>query len=241
MKEKNLMKKILLLIDLQNGFNISHHIKSLINFIDWDDYDYCIATKFINDENTLIFKHGYTEMCHTPDIDFISELDNKAVDAVIVKSTYGLNTEKFKDTIGYLEADKTHDARYETCPNDYQIDIIGVDTDACVLATMFNLFDAGFEINLISAETPNPEIDKAAKRIMNRNFFMSISEGYPKKLSRKDNKAKINIPQRLNDLFEKRHKNIPKKGYIFSKEEIAKTTNEERFDILYNMIHEEEK
>ena len=235
------MKKILLLIDLQNGFNISNRIKSLINLIDWGDYDYHIATKFINDENTLIFKHGYTEMCHAPDIDFVSELDDKAIDAVIVKSTYGLNTEKFKDTIGYLEADQTHDARYETCPKDYQVDIIGVDTDACVLATMFNLFDAGFEINLISAETPNPEIDKAAKIIMNRNFFMNIPESYPKKLSRKDNKNKVTLSRRLSDLFDKRHKNIPKKGYIFSKEEIAKTTNEERFDILYDMIHEKKK
>ena len=70
---------------------------------------------------------------------------------------------------------------------------------------------------------------------------MNIPESYPKKLSRKDNKNKVTLSRRLSDLFDKRHKNIPKKGYIFSKEEIAKTTNEERFDILYDMIHEKKK
>lgn len=50
--------------------------------------------------------------------------------------------------------------------------VMGFDTDACVLATCFNLFEAGinFQVDTRGCASADPDLHDAAVSIMQRNF-----------------------------------------------------------------------
>lgn len=53
-----------------------------------------------------------------------------------------------------------------------QLDLCGVDTDACVLATAYDAFDQNFAVNILFdlCETKNAQLQNAAKLISQRNI-----------------------------------------------------------------------
>lgn len=153
------MKKVLLIVDMQNGFITKPNYKNLqskINgLIKLDDYDNYIFTKFINKDESLYEKklnwfklkseESQTICVDIPENSFILE-----------KYGYGLNNEQINQ-IKALNIDS--------------IDICGLQTDACVYAIAFQLFDNGISPNiLINYCQTSLERNSIAKEIMIHQF-----------------------------------------------------------------------
>ena len=153
------MKKVLLIVDMQNGFITKPNYKNLqskINgLIKLDDYDNYIFTKFINKDESLYEKklnwfklkseESQTICVDIPENSFILE-----------KYGYGLNNEQINQ-IKALNIDS--------------IDICGLQTDACVYAIAFQLFDNGIFPNiLINYCQTSLERNSIAKEIMIHQF-----------------------------------------------------------------------
>ena len=127
------MERVLLVIDMQNAFINEHNMHTVDNLKLLLDkkpnvFDTCIFTRYINSEDTACNKLlGYSGCWKgTYGVDITEKLQGYAT-KVIDKTTYGAIT---LDIACYLR--------------DNQIDtvfIAGVDTDACVLATAYQLFD----------------------------------------------------------------------------------------------------
>lgn len=153
------MKKVLLIVDMQNGFITKPNYKNLqskINrLIKLDGYDNYIFTKFINSDESLYEKklnwfklkseESQTICVDIPENSFILE-----------KHGYGLNNEQINQ-IKALNIDS--------------IDICGLQTDACVYAIAFQLFDNGIFPNiLINYCQTSLERNSIAKEIMIHQF-----------------------------------------------------------------------
>lgn len=145
---------ILLFIDIQYGFPSAKDLIAYTKGIDYTKYDKIIATQFINNETTLFYQNGYKEMLNNG-IELYPIIKEKATD-IIVKDTYGIPIAKLYDIV-----------KKEDIEN---IDIIGVETDACVLATMFRLWDEKISFRLLKSKTSG--MYGLAKLIMKRNFFI---------------------------------------------------------------------
>lgn len=154
---------------MQEGFNISKKLKEVVKSIDESKYFAVIATRFINNEKTLFYKYGYKDMVKPCDFELIPEVASLTLDSVIDKSTYGLSIHRLLFTLEAIDGCKSPWDALNI--EDFHVDIIGVETDACVLATMFNLWDAGFEFNLLASETKDIAHENAANLIMKRNFL----------------------------------------------------------------------
>lgn len=166
--------KILLIIDMQKGFKASYEIEPYIEKIDFSQYDKIIATQFINNEETLFYKNRYQGMMSEPDIDLLYIVKEKS-DNIIKKDTYALPLNKLYSIVPKEEIE--------------HIDIIGVETDACILATMFALWDEKISFTLLKARTSGIYgIHEAAKLIMRRNLYIE-----------EDDEA--NIFHKISDMF----------------------------------------
>lgn len=142
----------LLIIDLQQGFNPTE--KMIDNFLHKSkDYQTIVATQFINGNKLFqrVLKHP---IFSSQELVF-ADLPKKV--KVFKKTGYGLP----HSLIRYLKNKKiTH------------VDIGGLETDACVLAAMFNLWDAGIQPRLLKnlTTTRNVKLKKSALLISKRNF-----------------------------------------------------------------------
>lgn len=155
--------KILLIIDLQKEFadksNNSKNYKKCINFINnnKNNYDKIFATIFENNKNNnsnYINKLNWHE-CKNINKEKSLEFNIDNIN-IIKKNEYG-DYEFFKNIFNKED----------------DINIIGCDSDACVLATCFNLWDLGFNFYILkdyiytTSETFNNDI---ILKIINRNF-----------------------------------------------------------------------
>ena len=141
--------KILLVIDLQRQFKAKGYDECL-EYIEAhrNKYDLVIASLFVNNRrnNSNYIKKLKYSGCTDADI---YDLEFKA-DQIYVKNGYSFPSRVFK------KSDK--------------IDIIGCETDACVLATCFTLWDEGIDFNVIwdhiytSADIEINELKKLYKR-----------------------------------------------------------------------------
>lgn len=143
--------KALLVIDLQKQFKGEGYDKCLEYIREHrEDYDMVIATLFENNRrvNGNFVKKLKWRGCR--DVSF-GNLEFKA-DQIYPKYGYGLHRDVFSKT------DK--------------VDVIGCETDACVLATCFNLWDDGVDFNVLwdyvytSADIDEDEL----RKIYRRNF-----------------------------------------------------------------------
>jgi len=150
MESKN-KKKTLLVVDLQKQFKGDKYDKCL-EYIEKhrEEYDRIIATLFVNDAsiNRNFIKKLKFKDCRDAVVDDIEF----ATDMIIVKNGYGLQPGIFG------KKDK--------------IDIIGCETDACVLATCFSLWDDGIDFNVLwNYVYTNSDIKiKEIRKIYKRNF-----------------------------------------------------------------------
>lgn len=151
--------KALIIVDMQNGFNSNLDTKSVeekLSNIDKNDYDMIIATKFVNDEDSMFVKQlNYHKMFDIKDTEFLSIVE-ELHDVQILKNGY----DGSKQVISVLK-NTDIDTVY----------VIGLDTDGCVLATALGLFDNGYEVKIIEelcASSGGKEIHQSALTILKR-------------------------------------------------------------------------
>ena len=150
------MSRILLVIDLQRQFKDDNgQYEKCLKYISEykDKYDRIVGTLFRNTNDSMYEKKlDYGDCKKTS----ILDLDYRCYDEILIKNGYITNIDSLV-------------SRMKDCV----IDIIGCDADACVLATVFSLWDKGYNFNILTdyIYTTSKDIDKEdILRIMKRNF-----------------------------------------------------------------------
>lgn len=151
-------KSTLLIIDVQNGF-INEYTQHIPAFVERAQAEYGVvwAAQLVYGEQspflTIRKRSGFADVKNPTDFAF--QLSEGA--KIITKHGYSAVTEELLSDLR---------ARNVT-----QIDLMGVDTDQCVMATALNLFDAGIAPRIIRdgcASTGGLELQAAAMRILAR-------------------------------------------------------------------------
>lgn len=151
--------KILLLIDIQDGFmnEVTKHIPTnVIKHIENFDYDLVIATRFINKteslhKSELNMKDMTMLSSHAKLVHGIKEVS----DIVLMKSTYTSLTE---DVAKLLDKNELR-----------EVYLAGLNTDTSIMATAFDLFDKGIKPKILShlcATVNGKERNECALEIM---------------------------------------------------------------------------
>ena len=152
-------QKVLIVVDMQNGFMTKPNYialnKKIENLIALHNYNKIYFTKFKNTKNSLYeTKVNWTELCDSQSQGFSMKLPNDAI--IFEKYGYGLSVNQIE------ELKKL---------NVSQIDICGLQTDACVYAIAFQLFDCGIFPNvLINYAETSPSRKDAAKEMLIHQF-----------------------------------------------------------------------
>lgn len=129
------MKKILIIVDMQNGFNRYEQMHILANKIislsKSEIFDTIIATRFLNKESSQYARIlNWHRLENSPDIDLIQGIK---YDYVVDKNIYTCINDKFIDFLKDIN-DKEF-PRY--------VFVCGADTDCCVLKIATDLFESG--------------------------------------------------------------------------------------------------
>lgn len=127
------MKKILIVVDMQNGFTSYKQTKELknkvIDLVNTKTFDYVIATKFINKEDSQFVKIlNWNRLKNSPETDLIDGLN---ANYVFSKNIYTCCNKEFLDLLKTVNdnAIPTH------------VFICGADTECCVLKIATDLFE----------------------------------------------------------------------------------------------------
>lgn len=175
--------KILLIIDLQKEFadvdNNLQNYNKLIQFVKENgnkgSYDKIISTCFRNGENPNFRCNLNWCECDNTNIDsleYVSYIE-KLIHTIIFKDGYSDRSDRIISVIKELN---------NTIPEDADIDIIGCDIDACVMAICFQLWDAGITNFKVLTEfcytTAKDFTKEEVVKIMKRNFGKCIVEEY---------------------------------------------------------------
>lgn len=157
------MKKIVIVIDLQNGFvrneqtrEVSRKIRELL---DKRCFDSIIATRFINREDSQYTNIlNWHRLMDSPDIDLVDGImPNLIVDKYIYTCVNDKFIEKLKTINDGILPEKVF--------------IVGVDTDCCVLKTAVDLFEAGIQPIVLlryCASNGGPHSHEAGITVMKR-------------------------------------------------------------------------
>ena len=152
--------KALLVIDAQSEFANKTQMNLISAYIRYNSSEYAriFRTIFRNEENSSFFSVLNWDKCTNP------KTDNSIYShETILKGTYGIPNR-------LIEKLKHYDS----------VDIIGCDIEACVLATCFQLFDAGIKFTVktdlcfSSADKLGSNYKLGAIRIMRNCFGKSI-------------------------------------------------------------------
>jgi len=144
---------ILLVVDLQEEFSDSENYLKVLQYVreERKDFDKIIGTVFVNSENSRFVKDLNFEKC----MDANEESLKYNADIIIKKDTYAIDIDKY--------VNKEKDTIY----------IVGCDSDACVMATAFLLFDKGYDF-IIKSEyiytTSKTFSNEQVVEILKRNF-----------------------------------------------------------------------
>lgn len=152
----------LLVIDVQNGFISAETVDipgKVAAFIDESDFALKIFTRFENLPDSPFEHHlQWQEMQHPPETDLVSVLLPYA-ETVVVKHGYSSLTADVQALLsqGSIE----------------ELVIVGLETDACVLKTAFDAFDAGYRVRVISnlcATGAGDDAHQQALALLRRNI-----------------------------------------------------------------------
>ena len=129
------MKNVLVVIDLQVGFINDKTIKvanNIRNLLDSEEYSAVIATKFTNMPGSSFDSFlGWKGMLEEEEKELLPFVEGYA-DCVISKCSYScVNTNFIQSLLSLCDG----------LPE--EVTLVGVDTDACVLATAIDLFEMG--------------------------------------------------------------------------------------------------
>ena len=158
------MTKALIIVDLQNGFmnhkNYRGLSKRIEKYIKENDYDLCIFTKFINQKNSMYEQY----------LNYKNLQDKSSQDISIIIPKNSLIFEKHGYGLGKNDLEKIKSLNIKT------IDICGLQTDACVYAICFQLWDNGIYPNiLINYTETNPKRKNSAKEMLT-SYFGRVDE-----------------------------------------------------------------
>ena len=131
-------KTCLLIIDVQTGFinESTKHIPPLVEAAQ-QKYDYVVATRFFNPENSF-FRTLIKWTCFIPGSDDIPLAFHASKDALIIdKPIYSCVSDNFIDWLRDRDITVVH--------------ICGIDTDICVTKCAVDLFEQGVEPVILSA------------------------------------------------------------------------------------------
>jgi len=158
------MTRPLLVVDIQNGFinEFTGHIPGRIaRLIDTGEFEPVLFTRFVNVPGSpyqrLLEWHGSAE---PPDTEVVPELTRFAADGNVY-AKLGL-TGMPQELADRLARDRIE-----------EIDVVGIDTDMCVLKIAMDLFDAGIEpVVLVDccASTAGLQAHLAGLAILSRNI-----------------------------------------------------------------------
>lgn len=159
--------KALLVIDVQNGF-IKEECKDLPKKIREhllaEDYEHILFSKFVNTKDSNFVKLlDWTKLFGPPETDIVPELAEFArPECVFEKSTY--SAFKSAALIAYLQ-----EAGIE------QLDMCGIESDGCVLATAYEGFDLGYEVIVLrELMRSTTSLNEATENIIKRNIDRSV-------------------------------------------------------------------
>ena len=134
-------KNALIVIDVQNYFvneNTKILPQKITKFIKNNKFDFVLFTKFVNKEDSNFFKILDWKKCtDSPDVDIHSALV-KFVDKnnVFEKSSYSIF--KCEKLAKFLKKNKIT-----------KLFLCGIDTDACILASAYDAFVLGYDIEIL--------------------------------------------------------------------------------------------
>ena len=158
-------KSALIVIDVQNYF-VNEFTKAIpekiAQFITKNRFDFVLFTKFVNREGSNYFKLLNWEKClGSPDTDIHPALEKFVNESNLFgKASYSI----FKAN-GFSDFLKQNDVR--------KLYLCGVDIDACVLASGFDAFDLGYEVEVLtdlSLSHSGEKLDNAALEIIKKNL-----------------------------------------------------------------------
>lgn len=147
---------ILLVIDLQKEFYKDKKEDKILSFIknNYSKFDKVIATVFINTEDSNFVKALDYKDCKHSNIESI-EFDGNYI---ILKKTYGLDIKELTSR-GITKNDTIY--------------VVGCDSDACIMATCFTLFDNEYDFRILSNyiyTTSSDFSNEDVLKILKRNF-----------------------------------------------------------------------
>ena len=158
------MTRPLLVVDVQNGFinDFTRHIPDRVaRLIETGDFEPVLFTRFINTPDSpyrrLLEWDGSAD---APDTELAAELE-RFISAHNVFDKHGL-TGVPRALADRLQDDDVH-----------EIDVVGIDTDMCVLKIAMDLFDAGIEPVILvdcCASTAGLQAHLAGLAILSRNI-----------------------------------------------------------------------
>ncbi|MBI4239666.1 cysteine hydrolase [Candidatus Uhrbacteria bacterium] len=159
------MANALIVIDVQNYFvndNTKMLPKKIAHCIENDTFDFVVFTKFINKENSNFFKKFHWHKCTgSPDTDIHAVLATFVDENnVFEKSTYSIF--KCEELAQFL---KHH--------NITKMFLCGIDTDACILASAYDGFDLGYDIEILEdlcLSHHGEELNNSALTIIKKNL-----------------------------------------------------------------------
>jgi nicotinamidase-related amidase len=158
--------KVLLVVDVQRDFLGPHtdHLPALIESLT-EAYPQVIATRFVNDPDSLWVTEVGCDKCMrgTPGAELAFTCRSRL--SVVDKHGYGVLGSALPKVQRAL-------AEAEIEEGD-EIDIAGVDTDACVLKTALDLFDLGYRPRIVvdaCASGNGPEFHERAEDIIRRQL-----------------------------------------------------------------------
>lgn len=149
--------KALFLIDLQKEFCTKETEKvfdRIVKFVKTTDYKHVIATMYENNEESACYKMLNWKECMKGSTKLIKDIERYS-NLKIRKDTYSKCTEEL---LQYVKEN-----------NITELHIMGVNTDACVLATAFDLFENNIEFKVIEefcASTEGEDIHQSAIKVM---------------------------------------------------------------------------
>jgi nicotinamidase-related amidase len=135
-------RKVLLAVDLQRDFMTPEtaHLPARVEALS-EGYGRVVATRFVNHPDSLWVTEVGCEKCMpgTPGVELVFR--PRAPLTVVDKEGYGLLGSALRPALGALAA-----AGVERGD---EVDICGLDTDACVLKTALDLFDLGYRPRIL--------------------------------------------------------------------------------------------
>ncbi|OGK32605.1 hypothetical protein A3I50_02980 [Candidatus Roizmanbacteria bacterium RIFCSPLOWO2_02_FULL_37_9] len=165
------MNKALIVIDAQKYFlnkwtepkvkPILNNIKNYLN-INLQKYSLIYFTIFRNDKNSPSWLiSGWKDCTRSPDIDLFDELKNFTNKNNVVYKNI-LSAAKKPQIIEALKENKVQ-----------EVHLCGFDTDCCVLATAYDLFDLGLKpviLENLTWSTSKDKLHNAAIKMVNKNI-----------------------------------------------------------------------